>query len=75
VNGTVVSTSPLVPSTSTTAWFVPRATVSGQLREPEPGGASDHLRSLVDAELAWLDRAIDRCNRRHEHSAGGPQID
>jgi DNA-binding PadR family transcriptional regulator len=37
-----------------------RAVVDGQLGEPEPGGAGDHLLSLVEAELAWLDRAIAR---------------
>jgi DNA-binding PadR family transcriptional regulator len=51
-----------------------RAMVSGQLGEPEPGSAGDHLLSLVDAELAWMDRAIDRNHRRHEHSPDGSRI-
>jgi DNA-binding PadR family transcriptional regulator len=51
-----------------------RAMVSDQLGEPEPGSAGDHLLSLVDTELAWVDRAIDRNHRRDEHSAGGSRI-
>lgn len=39
----------------------------------EPGSAGDHLLLLVEAELTWIDRAIDRltAGRNVQHGSGG----
>lgn len=46
------------------------------LAEPEPGSAGDHLLLLVEAELTWVDRALDRLTSRldpGQTSEGGSQ--
>lgn len=45
------------------------------LARPEPGSAGDHLLLLVDAELTWIDRAIDRltAGQHVQHGPGARQ--
>jgi DNA-binding PadR family transcriptional regulator len=46
-----------------------RAAVEGDMRTSDHGHVSlaqDHLLCLIDAELAWIDRTIERLQRRNE---------
>jgi DNA-binding PadR family transcriptional regulator len=46
-----------------------RAAVAGDMRHSDHGHVSlaqDHLLSLIDAELAWIDRTMERLQRRNE---------
>ena len=52
-----------------------RAVVAGEMRAPDPNSisdhghvnlAQDHLLTLIDAELAWIERTIARLRRATE---------